>query len=187
MRLLVVVVRVFDDAFADFEGQVQAAEGGVALFEIFDDAEGVQVVVEDEAVLAHGGVESFFTGVAEGWVADVVDQSQGFGEIDVEAEGSGDGAGDLRDFEGVGEAVAEVVGVAAGEDLRLGFEAAEGAGVNDAVAVTLKVVAVGVLGLREAASAGVVEGHRVGGQHGERIADSRESRVARRFVRSCEP
>ena len=51
MFLRAVVVRVLDDAFADFEGQVQAAEGGVALFEIFDDAQGVQVVVE-EAVRA---------------------------------------------------------------------------------------------------------------------------------------
>ena len=82
----VVVVGVLDDAFADFEGQVQAAEGGVALLEIFDDAEGVEVVVEEEAVLAHGGVESFFSGVAEGRVADVVDQRESFGEIDVEAE-----------------------------------------------------------------------------------------------------
>ncbi len=137
---------VLDDAFADFEGEVQAAEGGVALLEIFDDAEGVQVVIEEESMLAHGGVESFFSGVAEGRVADVVDQREGLGEIDVEAEGSGDGAGDLRDFERVGEAVAEVVGVAAGEDLRFGFEAAEGAGMDDAVAVALEVVAVGMRG-----------------------------------------
>jgi hypothetical protein len=61
-----------------------------------------------------------------------------------------------------------LVGVAAGEDLRFGFEAAEGAGVNDAIAVALEVVAVGVRGFGEAASAGVGEGHRVG-QHGERI------------------
>ncbi len=67
-------MRVLDDAFADFEGQVQAAEGGVALFEVFDDAEGVQIVVEEEAVLAHGGVEGFLAGMAEGRVADVVDQ-----------------------------------------------------------------------------------------------------------------
>ncbi len=72
----------------------------------------------------------------------------------------------------MGEAVAEVVGVAAGENLRLGFEAAEGAGVNDAVAVALKVVAVGVRGLGEAASAGVFDVHRVGGQHGWSLAES---------------
>ena len=85
-------------------------------------------------------------------------------------ERAGDGAGDLRDFEGVGEAVAEVVGVAAGEDLGLGFEAAEGAGVDDAVAVALEVVAVGMRRFREAASAGLFDLHRVAGQHGGRIA-----------------
>src|ERR1035438_4587271 len=121
----VVIMGVLDDAFADFEGEVQAAEGGVALFEIFDDAEGVQIVVEEEAVLAHGGIEGLFSGMAEGRVADVVDQGKGFGEIDVEAEGSGDGAGDLRDFESVGEAVAEMVGVAAGEEPGLWFLAGE--------------------------------------------------------------
>src|SRR5271169_404923 len=93
-----VVVRVFDDAFADLEGQVQAAEGGVALLEIFDDAESVQVMVEEEAMLAHGGVECFFASVPEGRVADVVDQGESFGEIDVDTERSGDGAGDLGDF-----------------------------------------------------------------------------------------
>ena len=40
--------------------------------------------------------------------------------------------------------IAKVIGVAASENLSFRFEAAEGAGVNDAVAVTLKVVAVGV-------------------------------------------
>ena len=154
--MAVVIAGVLDDAFADFEGQVQAAEGGVALLEIFDDAKSVQIVVEDQAVLAHGGVQRFFARVAERRMADVVHQGQGFGEIDIEIQGSGDGAGDLRDFERVGEAVAEVVGVAAGEDLRLGFEAAESAGVNDAVAVALKIIAVGMRRFREAASAGVL-------------------------------
>src|ERR1019366_396657 len=97
------------------------------------------VVVEEESVLAHSSVESFFSGVAEGRVADVVDEREGFGEIDVEVEGSGEGAGG---------AVAEVVGVTAGEDLRLGFKTAESAGVDDAVAVALEVVAVGMRRLR---------------------------------------
>jgi hypothetical protein len=70
----------------------------------------------------------------------------------------------------VGEAVAEVVGVAAGEDLGFGFEAAEGAGVNDTIAIALKVVAVGMRGLKKTASAGALDVHRVGGQHEERIA-----------------
>ena len=71
-------------------------------------------------------------------MANVVDQRQRFGEIDIEAECSGDGARDLRDLDGVGQAVAEVVGVAAGEDLGLVFEPAEGTRVNDAVTIALK-------------------------------------------------
>jgi hypothetical protein len=157
---------VFDDAFADFEGQIQTAEGGVALLEIFDDAQGVQIVVEGEAMLAHGGVEGLFTGVAEGRMADIVNQAEGFDQIGVEVEGSGNSARDLGDFEAVGEAIAEVIRIAAGENLRLGLETAEGAGVNDPVAVALKVVAVGMLGFRETASAGVLDMHGVAGQHG---------------------
>jgi hypothetical protein len=71
-------------------------------------------------------------------MADVVDQGEGFGEVFVEAERGGDVAGDLRDFHGVGEAAAEVVGGAAGEDLGLAGEAAEGAGLHDALAVALE-------------------------------------------------
>jgi hypothetical protein len=41
-----VVAGVLDDAFADGEGEVEAAKGGVALLEPGDDAQGVEVVVE---------------------------------------------------------------------------------------------------------------------------------------------
>ena len=43
-----------------------------------------------------------------------------------------------------GEAVAEVVGKSAGKNLSLVLEAAEGAGVNHAIAVALKIAAIGV-------------------------------------------
>ena len=167
----IVVVRMLDDAFAYFEGQVQTAEGGVALFEIFDNAQSVEVVIEAEPVFAHGGVESLFARVAKGRMADVVDESESLRKVDVEVERSSDGAGDLRDFESVGQAVAEMVGVAAGEHLRLGFEAAESASVNDAVAIALEIVAVGMRGFGESASAGVFDVHRVGGQHGSSLAE----------------
>jgi hypothetical protein len=55
----------------------------------------VQIVIEVEAVSSHGMVERFFASVAEGRMADVVDQGQRFDEIDVEIQSSGDGAGDL--------------------------------------------------------------------------------------------
>src|SRR4029077_10946710 len=63
-----------------------------------------------------------------------------------------------------------MVRVASGEDLGFVFKAAEGAGVDDAVAVALKVVAIGMRRLRESASAGLFHLHRVGGQHGDSLA-----------------
>ena len=41
-----VIVGMFDDAFANFEGQVESAESGVAQLEVFYDAQRVQVVVK---------------------------------------------------------------------------------------------------------------------------------------------
>ena len=99
-----------------------------------------------------------------------MDQGERFGQIDVECECARDGARDLCHFDGVGEPVAEVVGVAAGENLGFVFEAAKGAGVDDAVAVALEVVAVGMRRFREAASAGLFHLHRVAGQHWDSLA-----------------
>jgi hypothetical protein len=129
---------VLDDAFADAEGEVEAAVGGVALLEVFADAQSVEVVVEAEAVLLQALVEGALAGMAEGRVADVVDEGEGLGEVFVQSEGGCDVAGDLYDFDGVSEAAAEVVTGAAGEDLRFACQAAEGAGLDDAVAVALE-------------------------------------------------
>ena len=65
-------------------------------------------------------------------------QSERLGEIYIEAKSTGDMARDLCDFHGVREAAAKVVRGAAGEDLSFAGKAAEGARLNDAVAVTLK-------------------------------------------------
>ena len=168
-----IIVRVLDDAFAHFESEIQPAKAGVADFKIFDDAQRVQIVVEEESMLPHGGIERFFAGMAEGRMPDVVNQGKSLDQVHVEAKRARDGAGDLRHFEGVGQAIAEVVGEAAGEDLRLGFEAAKRAGVNDAVPVALEIVAIGMLGFRNSASAGLLHPHRVVGQHKGSLALSK--------------
>src|SRR5882672_3772147 len=105
MLIRAVIVRVLDDSFADFESQIQAAEGGIALLEIFHDAQSMKIVIEEQTVLAHGGVERFFSGVAKRRMADVMNQGERLSEIGVEVERSGDGARDLRDFKAVSEAV----------------------------------------------------------------------------------
>ena len=74
-----VIARVLDDALADAEGEVEAAVSGVALLEVLADAEGVEVVVEAEAVGLEAAVECALAGVAEGRVADVVDEGKSLG------------------------------------------------------------------------------------------------------------
>ena len=93
---------MLDDAFAHLEGEVQAAKGGVALLEVLHDAQGVQVVIEEKPVGAHGGVESFLSGVAEWRMAEIMHQRQRLDQIDIQAERAGDGARNLRDLDGVG-------------------------------------------------------------------------------------
>ncbi len=106
-------------------------------------------------MLTHGCVERLFSGVAEGRMANVVDQGQRFDQVAVQSELGGDGTRDLRDFDGVGQAIAKVVGVAAGENLGLRFQTSESPSVDDAVAVALKIVAVGMGRFGVAASAGI--------------------------------
>ena len=44
---------MLDDALADLKGEVQAGEIEIALLELFDDAQGMQIVIELAAVCAH--------------------------------------------------------------------------------------------------------------------------------------
>ena len=64
---------------------------------------------EAEAVGFKCAIKSFFSGVAEGRMADVVREGEGFCEIGVEAESASEGARSLRDFKRVGETGAEVI------------------------------------------------------------------------------
>src|SRR5208282_4949461 len=142
-----VIVRMLDDAFTNLEGQIESAESGVAQFEVLDDTQRVQVVVEERAVLAHGDVQRLFASVSEWRMADVMHQGERLDQINVQTQLSGDGSRDLRDLDGVGQAIAKVVRVAAGEDLSFSLEAAESSGMDYAIAVTLKVIAVGMVRL----------------------------------------
>src|SRR5205085_10859820 len=57
------------------------------------------------------------------------------------------------------QAIAKMIGIACGEDLRFGFEAAKGTAMNDAVAVPRIGAAVGMLWLRKTAPAGFFHVH----------------------------
>ena len=75
-------------ALGDLEGQVQAGKFGVVALDEFDDAQALRVVVEP-AVALHEPVERFLAGVAEGRVAQVVREGDGFGEVFVERRARG--------------------------------------------------------------------------------------------------
>ena len=75
--------------------------------------------------------------MAERRVAEIVGERQRLGEVLVEPQRAGDRAGDLRDFEAVGEPRAVMVALVIDEHLRLVVEPAEGGRVQDAVAVAL--------------------------------------------------
>jgi hypothetical protein len=79
--------------------------------------------------------------MTEGRVAKVVREAQRFGQILVEAQGTRDGAADLRDFDAVRQAHPEMIAVRRNEDLRLVAKAPERNRVDDAIAVSLEDVA----------------------------------------------
>ncbi len=83
-------------------------------------------------------VERFLAGMAERRVAEIVGQRQRLGEILVERQRAGDAARDLRHLEAVGEPRAVMVALVIDEDLGLVLQAAEGGGMDDAVAVALE-------------------------------------------------
>jgi len=83
-------------------------------------------------------VERVFPRVAEGGMAQVVSEGNRLGKIFVEAQGASNGARNLGDFEGMGQASAVVVGLRRDEDLRLVAQAPKCLRVDDAITVTLK-------------------------------------------------
>ena len=97
-------------------------------------------------------------------MAQVVDQANAFHQVAVEAQALGHAAGDLCHFHGVGQARAKKVAAIVGENLGFIGEAAEGAGVDNAVAVALEGGAPGVFVAGVIAAAGVSGAHGPGGQ-----------------------
>ena len=116
----------------------------VALLEVLDDTKGVQVVVEAQAVFAHGRIERPLARMAEWRMADIVDEGEGLAKIFIKVERLRHCAGDLRDLESMGEPTSEVVRGAVGKNLGLPGHAPERSGVGHASAIALEGAAIGV-------------------------------------------
>src|SRR6266550_971609 len=161
-----IIARILDDSFANLKRKIQPRKIEIALLELFHDAKRVHIVTEMAAAGEHQFIQFFFAGMAKGGMTDVMDESQGLRELGVQTQGAGDGAGDLRDFEGVRQAVAKMVGIARGEYLGFGFESAEGPGMNNSIAVASVATAVRVSGFRIAPAAGLFRSHCPGSRSG---------------------
>jgi hypothetical protein len=131
---------VLNQAFERLPGQIEAVEFRVAVLERRNDAQRLRIVIE-AAVRGETAVERALAGVAERRMAEVVGERQRLGEVLVERERAGECAGDLRHFQRVREAGAVMVAFVEDEHLGLVLEAAEGGGVDDAVAVAAKGIA----------------------------------------------
>src|ERR1700678_3422981 len=75
-------------------------------------------------------------------MTDVVAERESFGEFFVEIQRRGYGAGDLRDFDGMGEPVAKMVRDSGGENLGFVFKAAKSPRMDNAVAIALEFAAI---------------------------------------------
>jgi len=89
-------------------------------------------------VIFHQPIELALARMTEGRVSEIVAQGQGLGQILVQPECAGDGAGDLGDLDRMGKAGAVMIALVIDEDLGLVLETAKGRGMDDAVAVALE-------------------------------------------------
>ncbi len=104
---------MLDDAFPYFERQFESGKIQIALFELFHNPQRLQVMVEAVTRGTQQVIKLSRTCMSEGRVPNVVDESQGLSEVGIESERFGNGPGDLRYFDRVREAIAEVIGIAA--------------------------------------------------------------------------
>jgi len=99
-------------------------------------------MVETIAEAAHLAIQLVFTRMGKRRMADVVTKRKSFGELFIEIQRGGHGAGDLRDLDGVGEPVTKVIRDARRKHLRFILQAAERGRMDDAVAIALELAAV---------------------------------------------
>jgi hypothetical protein len=86
----------------------------------------------------------------------------------------------LRHFQGVSEAVSEVIGKTGGKHLRFAFQSAECSGVDNAVAVALEIASISVGRFRKSAAAQTLWTKAKSAQHS--LADELSGQLARQLV-----
>src|SRR5260370_30676061 len=101
---------MLDDALAHLKRKIQTRKIQIALLELFDNAQRVQVVIERTAEGMHERVQLPLSRVTKRRMADVVHQRESLGKLGVEAQGGGHRPGNLRHFQREQQTVPKVVG-----------------------------------------------------------------------------
>jgi hypothetical protein len=99
-------------------------------------------MIEAIAKTAHLAIQFILARVRKRRMADIVPEGEGFGEFFVEMQRRSHGAGDLGDFDGVGEPIPKMVRDAGRKDLGLIFKASKSPRMYDTVAITLELTTV---------------------------------------------
>ena len=166
------------------ERQIEPVEARILALEPRHHPEALGIVVE-AAEGRYGLRQRPLARVPERRVAEVVRQRQRLRQVLVEAQHAGDGTGDLRHLQAVGEAGAIVVALVKHEHLRLVGEAPESGGVHDAVAVALEIGAHGAGGLGVDPAGAPVGPGCVGRQRPPRTLFGGQSRISLRCYSCC--
>ena len=133
---------MFENAFARLKRQVQAVKGRVPLFKRIHHAQALQVVLK-AAMFGHTFVKRILARVPKGRVPQVMGQRNGLNQIFVQPQRARHGATQLRHLQRVCEPRAKQVAFMVQKNLRFVHQPPKRGGVDDAVAVALKVGARG--------------------------------------------
>jgi hypothetical protein len=127
-------------------------------------------MVKAKTVGTHDGIQRLFPRVPERRMTDVVYQGQSFYKINVQSQLCGHRSRNLRDFDGVRQPIAKMVGVPFCEDLGFILQPTKSARMNYAVSIALKFISIWMGGLGVTSATRLVGVHRVFSQHGKSLA-----------------
>ena len=102
----------------------------------------MKIVLETLAKAPHQPVQLFLPRMGKRRMADIVSQRERFRQVLIQTQRRRDRSRNLGNLDGMGQTIAEVIRQALGEHLSLVLQPPEGARMHDAVAVSLKFVAV---------------------------------------------
>jgi hypothetical protein len=114
---------------------------------------------------AHHGIECLFSCVTERRVPYVMHQRQRFHQVHIQPKLPSYGSSDLRHLNGVSKPVAEVIGVALGENLSFILKATERARMDNTITIPFEFISVRVSGLGVSAATRCIGVNRVFSQH----------------------